>query len=166
MALTVEQLKKRLRFELQSMPPGGSRVAVDCLYSVLARQRDISPIDGYAAIYEVMMVCSTYWLDSSADPTSESVRLSTLEEVQDWVNWVEGRLYETSIMVAREAMPELDDEPLPSSIPEPASSSHDPSVHSKVHHVSLDKLSGVYHLMLKAQTIHGHGYYNWGRRKA
>ena len=71
-----------------------------------------------------------------SDPTSASVRLSTLEEVQDWVNWVEGRLYETSIMVAREAMPELDDEPLPSSIPEPASSSNDPSVHSKVHHVS------------------------------
>ena len=86
MPLNLQQLKQRVCLELRSMPPGVARVAVDGLYSLMARQRDTYPADGSRVLYEIMMECSSYWLDSSADPISVSVRLNTLDEVQDWAS--------------------------------------------------------------------------------
>ena len=111
MPLNLQQLRQRLHLELRSMPPGVARIAADGFYSLMARQRDTYPLDGCIVFDEIIMECSSYWLDGSADPVSEAVRLSTLDEVQDWVRWIEAQIYETAVVVAREAVPELDDPP-------------------------------------------------------
>ena len=164
MPLTVEQLKQRVHIELQSMPPGVSRIAVDGLYSLLARQRDTYPKDGYSATYEIMMLCSSYWLNSSADPISETVRLNTSEKGQDWVRRVEGQLFETTVMLAREAMPEVEyDEPRIAP-PEPPRQQGS-TVLPRTCHVTT-QTEWTIPLMPKARTIYHHDYHGANDSKA
>ena len=61
-------------------------------------------------LHDVIMDVSPFWLEPSADPISPSLRDHTVHEIQGWVNWVEGQLYETAVEVSRTAARNIDDE--------------------------------------------------------
>ena len=110
MPLSPEQLRERLVGELRSMPPGISRVATDTLYSTIAQRRQTYLSGGYVVLRDVIMDASPFWLEPSPDPISPTLRDHTVLEIQDWVNWVEGQLYETVVEVSRAAAPNIDDD--------------------------------------------------------
>lgn len=110
MPLTPEQLRERLVGELRSMPPGLSRVASDTLYSTIAQRRHTYPLGGYVVLHDIIVDVSPFWLEPSADPISPSIRDHTAPEIQEWVNWVDGQLYETVVEASRAVAPNIDDD--------------------------------------------------------
>ena len=86
------------------MPPGISRVAAGTLYSTIAQRRH------NVVLHDVIMDVSPFWLEPSADPISPTLRDHTVFEIQDWVNWVEGQLYDTVVEASRTAAPNIDDD--------------------------------------------------------
>ena len=100
MPLEPEALQTRLLHELSSMPESVSRVAVDALYTAFALRRNEYPSTGIYVVDEVIMACAPFWLNVDSDGLSNAIRIHTLSEISDWVNWVERQTFQTVIMIS------------------------------------------------------------------
>ena len=87
--LEPEALQTRLLHELSSMPNSVSRVAVDALYTAFALRRSEYPSTGVYVVDDVILACAPFWLNADFDGLSDTIRIHTLSEISDWVNWVE-----------------------------------------------------------------------------
>ena len=101
MPLEPEALQTRLLHELSSMPGSGSvsRVAVDALYTAFALRRSEYPSSGVYVVDEVILACAPFWLNADFDGLSDTIRIHTLSEISDWVNWVERQTFQTVLMI-------------------------------------------------------------------